>query len=168
MIRSIQTADANAVQTIMKQCFVEPEVYSPEVVENYCTRGQGYTYINNIYMAGFALVETRPCDIPSLLRSSDSTNVLTLTMLAVSPIYRRQGIGSALLQHITNRVKVPMYLHVRKSNVNAQALYKKFGFQHVATLKDYYDGPEDAYYLRRDPPVQRFCLPDSHMWQLVM
>ncbi|MBP3361947.1 MAG: ribosomal protein S18-alanine N-acetyltransferase [Clostridia bacterium] len=72
-----------------------------------------------------------------------------ITNIAVLPEYRNKGIGSALLCRLTDYCREnslsPITLEVRESNLPAQGLYKKFGFEPVGRRKRYYaDTDEDA------------------------
>ena len=76
-----------------------------------------------------------------------------ITNVAVSPICRRLGIGSMLIKEIIKEAKenklVCLNLEVRKSNIAAQNLYKKYGFHVVGERKNYYsDNKEDAYIMK--------------------
>ena len=69
--------------------------------------------------------------------------------VAVSPEYRRQGIGEKLLLALLEKAKGLalsfVTLEVRESNRAARELYKKHGFADVGKRKNYYDQPrEDA------------------------
>lgn len=75
--------------------------------------------------------------------------------IAVSPEWRRQGIGFQLvgecLQTARRRGVGAAVLEVRSSNAEAAALYGKFGFQVIATRPGYYsDTREDALILKLD------------------
>jgi ribosomal-protein-alanine N-acetyltransferase len=78
--------------------------------------------------------------------------------LAVHPLHRRAGLGKMLLRTVLDlgarRGAAVALLEVRKSNWTALALYRSFGFSHVASRKDYYEHPrEDALLLeKRDLP----------------
>jgi len=72
-----------------------------------------------------------------------------VTEIAVRSTYRRQGIGHLLLIALIElgmKYKATVAtLEVRVSNINAQSLYKKFGFENVGMRKAYYsDNKEDA------------------------
>jgi len=76
-----------------------------------------------------------------------------ITNVAVSPLYRRKGIGSMLIEAIIkearNKNLVSLNLEVRKSNIAAQKLYGKYGFCVVGERKKYYsDNKEDALIMR--------------------
>jgi [ribosomal protein S18]-alanine N-acetyltransferase len=68
---------------------------------------------------------------------------------AIHPQYRRRGIGQHLLAHAlldayAQGVRT-VFLEVRRSNLNAQALYHKFGFDVDGVRQHYYvDNNEDA------------------------
>lgn len=70
-----------------------------------------------------------------------------LMRIAVIPEFRGRGIAKEIMEAMTECAKdrgcERMMLEVRKSNVSAQELYKKFGFCEISIRKGYYDG-EDA------------------------
>lgn len=75
--------------------------------------------------------------------------------IAVSPEWRRQGVGSRLvdacLQRARRRGVTAALLEVRPSNTEAAAFYRRFGFQVIATRPGYYtDSREDALILKLD------------------
>jgi ribosomal-protein-alanine N-acetyltransferase len=68
---------------------------------------------------------------------------------ATHPQYRRRGIGQRLLAHaLLDAYKHgirTVFLEVRRSNLNAQGLYRKFGFVEDGVRPRYYvDNNEDA------------------------
>ena len=72
-----------------------------------------------------------------------------ISTVATHPQWRRQGIAELLLIAMTERAEEigarVMTLEVRVSNVGAQALYRKYGFQVVGRRLHYYsDNNEDA------------------------
>ena len=69
--------------------------------------------------------------------------------IAVDPLFRRQGIGSALLDDAADFARQAglafLTLEVRQSNLGAQALYRRHGFCPAGVRKNYYRDPvEDA------------------------
>jgi ribosomal-protein-alanine N-acetyltransferase len=75
--------------------------------------------------------------------------------IAVSPEWRRQGIGSQLVGECLRRARrrgvTAALLEVRPSNTEAAAFYRRFGFQVIATRPGYYtDSREDALILKLD------------------
>lgn len=85
----------------------------------------------------------------SVLGEADMMN------LAVLPQYRRQGVGSMLVNVLIRKLhskKVKcLSLEVRASNEGAIALYQSLGFQQVGRRPNYYRSPkEDALILRKE------------------
>ena len=75
--------------------------------------------------------------------------------VAVAPECRRAGIGGALLRRVLECAAVAeaetAFLEVRASNSAALALYEKFGFRRIRTVKSYYRRPtEDAVVMALD------------------
>jgi ribosomal-protein-alanine N-acetyltransferase len=76
----------------------------------------------------------------------DEAHVATL---AIHPDYRRQGIGKRLLAHALRHM-IPdgarrSFLEVRESNLAAQEMYRKFGYEVTGRRRRYYrDNDEDA------------------------
>ena len=85
----------------------------------------------------------------SVMGESDMMNV------AVSPDYRRRGIGEALVNALAADLKAKgntcLTLEVRASNDPAIALYEKLGFHQAGRRPNYYHNPkEDALILRKE------------------
>lgn len=80
-----------------------------------------------------------------------------VTTIAVAPAYRKQGLGELLLNSLIDRAAeagaLSLTLEVRVSNVEAQALYTKYGFTIEGKRKRYYtDNGEDAL-IMWTPPI---------------
>jgi ribosomal-protein-alanine N-acetyltransferase len=72
-----------------------------------------------------------------------------IATLATHPDFRRQGIAQKLLTHTlrytSDEGAVSSFLEVRESNLAAQAMYRKFGYENTGRRKRYYkDNDEDA------------------------
>lgn len=72
-----------------------------------------------------------------------------ITNIAVHPEFRSSGVGSLLMDTLLKEAEIrgikALTLEVRKSNYDAQALYRKYGFERGGTRKQYYaDNHEDA------------------------
>ena len=77
-----------------------------------------------------------------------------LLNLSIGASWQRNGHGSALLREAASLAQQlgaqNLFLEVRPSNLAAQALYRKFGFNRIAVRRDYYparSGREDALVL---------------------
>src|SRR6266511_2322125 len=76
----------------------------------------------------------------------DEAHVATL---ATHPEFRRQGIAQGLLSHALRHLieegAHSSFLEVRESNVPAQEMYRKFGYEETGRRRRYYkDNDEDA------------------------
>jgi ribosomal-protein-alanine N-acetyltransferase len=94
----------------------------------------------------------------------DEVHIVTF---AVHPKFRRQGIGTKLLRCALNLTKSlgakKVTLEVRVSNLPAQSLYKKFGFQIVAIRRKFYpDTGEDGYIMCIPDVDELCCVNDSY------
>lgn len=72
-----------------------------------------------------------------------------ITILAIAPAHRRQGLGRVLLLALLEEARVQgmtrATLEVRATNEVAIALYESLGFQEAGRRKQYYQNPgEDA------------------------
>ena len=72
-----------------------------------------------------------------------------IATIATHPDFRRQGIAQKLLTHTlrytSDEGAVSSFLEVRESNLAAQAMYRKFGYENTGRRKRYYkDNDEDA------------------------
>ncbi|MEO7272838.1 MAG: ribosomal protein S18-alanine N-acetyltransferase [Vicinamibacterales bacterium] len=82
---------------------------------------------------------------------------LHVNTIAVDPARRRQGLGLALMDAVLTEVAregvTRATLEVRRSNVAAQQLYARLGFEVAGQRRKYYTQPEeDAFILwRRNP-----------------
>jgi len=94
----------------------------------------------------------RPAGFCSVWRVVDE---LHINNLAVLPEFRRNGIGTALLQHVLRHGASlgarRATLEVRESNEAARLLYEHFGFAVAAVRRSYYTKPvDDALVLWRE------------------
>ena len=90
-----------------------------------------------------------------LSRYVDAWHVMNL---AVEPVWRRQGIASALLERLladtSGDTERGYTLEVRVSNDAAIRLYERFGFRSRGVRRGYYtDNREDALVMWRDSVV---------------
>lgn len=67
--------------------------------------------------------------------------------IAVAPLRRRHGIGSALLGEALKESET-VFLDVRRGNMPARRLYESRGFEQVGVRKAYYDNDEDAIVMK--------------------
>ena len=90
-------------------------------------------------IAGFIAADLRPAE-----------KLAWIATIGVLPEYRRQGIGTALLQACEANTRVPrVRLNVRVTNDPAIRLYKQLGYSQVGLWPRYYQDGEDALILEK-------------------
>ncbi len=73
-----------------------------------------------------------------------------ITIIGVVPAFRRRGIAAALLSKCELKLATSkIRLCVRQSNLEALAMYWKFGYHQVDVWKRYYRGGEDALVMEK-------------------
>ena len=86
--------------------------------------------------------QTMCCCYAAVSRTGDAVN---LDDIAVSPAFRRQGIGRQLLDWAHGQFpESEFWLEVRESNAAAIALYESAGYRQVGFRKRYYHAPEEG------------------------
>lgn len=142
IIREMNLADVPAIADLEKICFSDP--WSENSITSELHNRLSYWLVaeDNGQIAGYIGSQ-------SVLDGADVMN------LAVSPSYRRQGIGQALIkelvEHLRQRGIIALLLEVRVSNTPAIALYEKLGFVQAGRRPRYYRNPhEDALILRKE------------------
>lgn len=79
--------------------------------------------------------------------------ILEIIIFAIDKNHQHKGLGSFLMEVIEYyKVKLScneIILEVEDSNKQALSFYKKHGFLHISTRKDYYGKNKDAYILRK-------------------
>lgn len=71
---------------------------------------------------------------------SDIYDRAEINQIEINFIHRNCGKGSKLLEKAISLVDKNITLEVKKDNIPAIKLYKKYGFQEVAIRKGYYNG----------------------------
>lgn len=73
-----------------------------------------------------------------------------LLNLAVHPNYRQKGIGTGMIEKLTDKLsprrRTHIFLEIRETNLTAQVFFRSLGFKAIDTLRNFYDdNSEDAY-----------------------
>jgi ribosomal-protein-alanine N-acetyltransferase len=105
--------------------------------------------------SGVCLAALRDGELVGHLICSRYDTVWHIMNVAVDPAARREGVASALLRELIERVGddgAQITLEVRPSNDGAIALYERFGFLSAGRRPRYYqDNGEDALVMWRTP-----------------
>jgi len=141
MILPATWRDLNAVRAIEAICFPQDGwplwdiigvLTLPNVVRLKAVQGDR--------TVGFIATDLRPAE-----------KMAWIATIAVLPEYRRQGIGTALLQASEATISLPrIRLNVRVSNASAIRLYHQLGYRPVGLWPHYYQDREDAQILEKE------------------
>ncbi len=142
IIRKMKASDVAAIAELEKVCFSDP--WSYDSIASELVNPLSYWLVAEVdgVVAGYVGSQ-------SVLDAADMMNI------AVSPDYRRRGIGRALVNelvaHLSKNNVIALLLEVRLSNLAAITLYEKMGFEQVGRRPNYYRNPrEDALILRKE------------------
>ena len=142
MIRPMNESHVSAVAELEKLCFSAP----------WSQRSIASELENQLSLW---LVEERDGVVAGYVGSQSVPPEADVMNVAVSPAYRRQGIGRALMEALITELSArgmeSLTLEVRASNQAAIALYEALGFLQVGRRPNYYQDPkEDALILRKE------------------
>lgn len=106
---------------------------------------------NKHALSKVALFEEKVIGYISASYMHHEANILNL---AVDPYFRRQRVGSILMDEVANELKKRgcafVYLKVRASDMGARKFYEHLGFKVEGVRKKYYDNPdEDGLFMMR-------------------
>lgn len=132
--------DSYAASVIEKRCFSEP--WSQNAISE------------SLRMKGAAFFAAFHCGIMAgyggMYVTVDEAQILNI---AVHPDFRRRGYASAILSSLIEAAcssgVLNMYLDVRESNVPAQMLYRKHGFEEICRRKRFYRHPSETAVIMR-------------------
>jgi len=134
--------DAPAIARLEEICFSDP--WSEKSIAS---------EVNN--PLSYWLVAEDHGEIAGYVGSQSVLDAADMMNLAVSPDYRRKGVGAMLIRELSHHLQqnqvIALLLEVRVSNFPAISLYEKLGFQQVGRRPKYYHNPrEDALILRKE------------------
>ncbi|HLO12065.1 MAG TPA: ribosomal protein S18-alanine N-acetyltransferase [Pseudoneobacillus sp.] len=137
LFRLMREEDIDQIVNIEKLSFATP--WSKEAFYNELYKNQFATYL--VIEDGEKIIGY--CGVWIVVDEAHITNI------AVLPEYRGRKLGEALLSKVIQMAKElgakSMTLEVRVTNIIAQNLYRKFGFENGGIRKGYYtDNQEDA------------------------
>ncbi len=122
LIRSAVESDYPAIARIQYRC--------PETAQWPLGDYSGYPLL-------LAVAEGQPAGFCSWRQSApDEAEILNI---AVDPLWRRRGVGSALLGAVCSRAKGVIFLEVAEQNAPAIALYRKHGWEEAGMRPGYYN-----------------------------
>jgi len=143
-LRALQLRDLNAIEQIEGRSYPTPwsrSMFAGEISKP-----------TSLCMGAFEVESSRLVAYMIVSRYVDAWHVMNI---AVSPEYRRRGVGRQLLEYLFETTRSDSRrgytLEVRVSNAAAIALYESLGFRSRGIRRGYYtDNREDALIMWRD------------------
>ena len=137
-MRAMELGDLDAVMAIEREAYRLP-----------WTTGNFADSVRSGYWARLRLDRGDPVGYLVAMAGVAEVHLLNLT---VAPAQQHRGHGRAMLEGLAERARAlhaeTLWLEVRESNLRAQDLYRRFGFETVGLRKRYYPaqggGREDA------------------------
>ena len=134
-VERLQACHLEGVAELERLCFSEP--WSAQSLALLCSEGG----------VGFVCVSADGCVAAygGMLTVLDEGQI---TNIAVHPDFRRQGMGSAVVEALISfaqRQEIrSIFLEVRASNEGAIALYRGLGFTYIGERKNFYRLPTES------------------------
>jgi ribosomal-protein-alanine N-acetyltransferase len=142
MIRRVQPSDILPVIALAFETL--PERYNPSI----------FNQFYESYPEGFFIALNNSTIVGFLIGIKTGVKAARILMLGVTELYRKQGIGSALLEQFLKEMKQQkiqvVELEVRTSNTGALHFYQTKGFVLHATLRQFYQNGENAFSMRKE------------------
>jgi len=143
-LRRAEISDAQAIAAIENLNFTGAEAWSTASVKSFISNASSRCIL--------ALEGGRTA---AYLALSICAPEAEIGSIACHPLYKNKGYASALMDYLFSLKNSEgietVYLEVRKTNVPAIGLYRKFGFVPCGLRKNYYANPtEDAVVMKRD------------------
>ena len=152
ILRPYQPSDFDALLAMDQLCFPKTIAYGPREMKSYLQSEGSRCIVAEISGAEIPASGISRTIAGFILTESDAefAHVITLDVL---PSYRRQSIGSLLLeaaeQGASSRGVTSMYLETATTNKAAIALWKKHGYRETATIKNYYGRGLSAFEMQK-------------------
>ena len=111
-----------------------------------------FNYFYESYPNGFWVCELNHKIVGFIVGVKLNNETAKILMLSVSKIYQNKGIGGYLLKAFLNEIILEnikkVDLEVKKTNYRGIKFYKRYGFEIVEIVKEFYENRDDAYIMR--------------------
>ena len=143
IIRQFQPEDMFPVIKLASETL--PEQYNPSL----------FNYFYETFPQGFIVAEKAHKMIGFIIGVKTNPETAKILMLSVLEPYRKQNIGSALLNQFLKEMSAENIknteLEVRIDNQKAIKFYKKHGFKITEKIPKFYQNGGDAYTMKKEP-----------------
>lgn len=146
-MREYKPRDLKALCALDRQCFPEKIAYPLETMRETVERKGAFALVaedSSGAIAGFVVA------------GRGSPRIGYIATLDVGPPFRRQGLGTRLMQAAEKRLTELRLWKIRLETATSNPalhLFEKLGYERVGTIERYYDDDSDAWVLEK--PVVR-------------
>ena len=111
-----------------------------------------FNYFYETFPNGFWVCDINHKIVGFIVGVKLNDEIAKILMISVSNLYQNRGIGSKLLttflsEIILHNIK-KVELEVKKTNLKGINFYKRFGFEIVEIIKEFYENRDDALIMR--------------------
>ncbi|MBQ3565430.1 MAG: ribosomal protein S18-alanine N-acetyltransferase [Alphaproteobacteria bacterium] len=122
-MRLITADDAEKIFEIQKDCFIGSELWTKKALED---------FVSDKFTFGFI-------DEHGFILCREIFDEVEIISFAVSPKFRRQGIGRRLMNAVIEKSNdKSVFLEVAENNFPAIKLYTEVGFRQISKRANYY------------------------------
>lgn len=111
-----------------------------------------FNYLYETFPNGFWVCEINHKIIGFIVGVKLNNEIAKILMISVSNLYQNRSIGSKLLTTFLSEIILynikKVELEVKKTNLKAINFYKRFGFEIVEIIKEFYENKDDAIIMR--------------------
>jgi ribosomal-protein-alanine acetyltransferase len=141
VIRCIQAEDLIPISTLAYETLSER--YDPVI----------FTTFFESFPQGFLIATTNKNIIGFIVAIPTDVSTIKVVLFSVKPNYRKQGVGSMLLNSLIEKMKKIDFfffdLEVKTSNTSAICFYERHGFKKIKHIENFYQNNESAFIMRK-------------------
>lgn len=145
-VRLYQPADFSALHTLDQQCFAPGIAYAEEELQQFLSARDAVVRVahRDEEIVGFVIAQ--------IYRGRPTFQARIIT-IDVAASQRKSGIGAMLMDacegEFERRQITRVRLEVAVSNRSAQSFYRKYGYEEIGRVPEYYPTGEDALVLQK-------------------
>jgi len=140
-IKEVSSNDLNEIYSLEKKVF-DKNAFSKDLIKKLIR--------TNTFFLKIETKKIRKEILGFIIVVKDQIDRVNIINFLINPKYHHKGYGTYLLQRTIQKIKElnkikKIVLNVQLHNLAAINLYRKFGFEILEKIENYYQSKEDAY-----------------------